>query len=100
MFVSCVVLANFLHLTPYSFQFSDLFFVVVDVLCSLHLRGQLNIGRTALIFAAENGHTDCVRLLLDAGAKKIAKSKVRVLTHPLCGIEKYRGFFVGSCDVC
>ena len=32
---------------------------------------------TALIRAAENGHTACVRLLLDAGANKEASSFVR-----------------------
>jgi ankyrin repeat protein len=32
---------------------------------------------TALIRAAENGHTACVRLLLDAGANKEAPSYVR-----------------------
>ena len=30
-------------------------------------------GQTALILAAENGHADCVRVLLDAGADKKAK---------------------------
>jgi hypothetical protein len=28
--------------------------------------------------AAKTGHTDCVRLLIDAGADKEAKSKVRI----------------------
>jgi hypothetical protein len=32
---------------------------------------------TALFLAAENGQADCVRLLLDAGAKKEAEDKVR-----------------------
>ena len=36
-------------------------------------------GRTALIYAAANGHADCARLLLDAGADKEAKCNVRVL---------------------
>ena len=35
-------------------------------------------GWTALIWAAWNGHTECVRLLIDAGADKDAKDQVRV----------------------
>ena len=35
-------------------------------------------GCTALIHAAANGHADCARLLLDAGADKDAKDYVRV----------------------
>ena len=35
-------------------------------------------GFTALIFAARNGRTDCVRLLLDAGAEKSAMIDVRL----------------------
>jgi hypothetical protein len=34
-------------------------------------------GSMALIFDAENNRTDCVRLLLDAGADKDFKSDVR-----------------------
>ena len=34
-------------------------------------------GRTALMGAAEYGHTDCARLLLDAGADKEVKEHVR-----------------------
>ena len=34
-------------------------------------------GWTALIRAGYNGHADCVRLLLDAGADKNAKANVR-----------------------
>ena len=30
-------------------------------------------GQTALMWAAEKGHADCARLLLDAGADKKAK---------------------------
>jgi hypothetical protein len=33
---------------------------------------------TALSKAAESGHTDCVRLLLDAGAVKDSKNRVCV----------------------
>ena len=31
-------------------------------------------GCTALIYAAQNGHANCARLLLDAGADKNAKT--------------------------
>jgi ankyrin repeat protein len=34
-------------------------------------------GRTALILAADQGHVDCARLLLDAGADKNVKTNVR-----------------------
>ena len=37
------------------------------------------IGWTALFYAALNGRTDCVRLLIDAGADTEAKCNVRVL---------------------
>ncbi len=36
-------------------------------------------GKTALVVAAQRGHFDCVRLLLDAGADANVKNKVRVL---------------------
>ena len=35
------------------------------------------LGYTALIHAAEMGHTDCVRLLLEAGANKEVTDSVR-----------------------
>ncbi len=38
----------------------------------------LQFGYTALIWAAQKGHTDCVRLLIDTGANKEAKESVRV----------------------
>jgi hypothetical protein len=38
----------------------------------------LQDGYTALKGAAANGHADCVRLLIDAGADKDAKINVRV----------------------
>jgi hypothetical protein len=34
-------------------------------------------GYTVLIRAAENGHADCLRMLLDAGADTEAKDEVR-----------------------
>ncbi len=41
--------------------------------------GKLNSqsGRTALMRAASRGRADCVRLLIDAGADKDAKNRVR-----------------------
>ena len=39
-------------------------------------------GRTALIFAAENSHADCVRLLIDAGADTNAHTNVRIILFP------------------
>ena len=33
-------------------------------------------GGTAIIYAAENGHIDCVRLLVEAGADKDAEDYV------------------------
>ena len=39
----------------------------------------------ALICAAENGHADCTRLLLDAGADKEAKDVVRGRVRSACG---------------
>ncbi len=39
------------------------------------------IGSTALMLAVENGHTKCVQLLLDRGANKEAKDRVRTRTN-------------------
>ena len=39
--------------------------------------GAAQFGSTALIYAARDGHADCARLLLDAGADKEAKNNVR-----------------------
>jgi hypothetical protein len=41
--------------------------------CHTHAQNE----RTALICAAEKGHTECARLLLDAGADMNAKEYVR-----------------------
>ena len=46
-------------------------FVVVD-------ESDSQTGRTALIEAAASGRADCVRLLIEAGADKEAKTNVRV----------------------
>jgi ankyrin repeat protein len=39
-------------------------------------------ARTALMCAAAKGHTDFVRLLIDAGADKDVKDNVRVCLSP------------------
>ena len=50
-------------------------------------RAQMS-GGTALIYAAHEGHADCARLLLDAGADKEAKDPVRAragfASEPCC----------------
>jgi ankyrin repeat protein len=40
-------------------------------------------GWTALMLAAYNGHAGCTRLLLDGGADKEAKTKVRLKIESL-----------------
>lgn len=47
-----------------------------------HRHARAQYGRTSLVFAAEKGHADCVRLLLDAGADKNAKDRVRRVGMP------------------
>ena len=57
------------------FVFLTLF--LLSALCHF----QTQYGCTAMIAAAHAGHTECVRLLLDAGADKNAKACVRGLRH-------------------
>ena len=45
-----------------------------------HVGGAAQDGDTALNEAARNGHADCARLLLNAGADKEAKNNVRSST--------------------
>ncbi len=45
--------------------------------CGRRLMAAAQDGYTALIWAARNGHADCARLLLHAGADKNAKNNVR-----------------------
>jgi ankyrin repeat protein len=47
------------------------------VLCVCGGESDSQDGDTALIYAADDGHADCVRLLIDAGADKEAKNNVR-----------------------
>jgi ankyrin repeat protein len=54
------------------------------LLCGITLARSQN-GFTALICAAENGHADCARLLLDAGADKEVKNLVRASAGVLYG---------------
>lgn len=42
-----------------------------------HLRVKMQVGDTALICAAEKGHIDCLRMLLESGADKEARGGVR-----------------------
>ena len=54
-------------------------FVATAVRCMLCGEFDSQWGETALSKAAESGHTDCVRLLLDAGAAvNDSKNNVRV----------------------
>jgi ankyrin repeat protein len=45
-------------------------------------------GWTALIRAAERGRTDCVRLLIDAGADKDVRNNVRI-GHCVANVQSY-----------
>ena len=47
-------------------------------ICSILRQSRAQWGHTALISAALRGRADCVRLLLDAGADKEAKTEARV----------------------
>ncbi len=48
---------------------------------------QMQVGRTALIQAAEKGNIDCARLLVEGGADTEAKDNVRIIRQGL----KYPG---------
>ena len=52
-------------------------------------RRRAQLGQTALIRAAGNGHAECVRLLLDAGADTNAKDEVRA--HAGTGVLGFGG---------
>ena len=51
--------------------------VAIPLVAPMAARGQTQSGRTALISAAFEGHTECVRLLLEGGADKDVKTTVR-----------------------
>ena len=42
-----------------------------------HVYAKSQLGMTALIIAANYGHTECVRMLVEAGADTNAKTDVR-----------------------
>ena len=56
-------------------------------------------GQTALIWAAEKGRADCVRLLIDAGADTNATAKVRASRFGrVCGLWRVQCRFL--CQIC
>jgi hypothetical protein len=57
----------------------------VRVAVKMHAHAQH--GETPLIWAAENGRANCVRLLLDAGADTHAKDNVRSTRLRVCACE-------------
>ena len=54
-------------------------------------------GWTALMLAVSEGHTDCVRLLIDNGADKEAKDEVRYSAHSSSSDSQHDGLI--SCFV-
>ena len=61
--------------------------------------GAAQYGWTALIRAAESGHVDCTRLLLDAGADKDAKNNVRASANGgVRGIVELRWRWIVVCS--
>ena len=61
----------------------------------MHIHAQ--DGETALICAASQGHAKCALLLLDAGADKNAKDKVRMPVRD-CGWARVCFGFCFECD--
>ena len=55
-------------------------------------------GCTALICSGSNGRADCVRLLLDAGADKEAKDRVRVSEGDAFGALWSGAMMMGWCE--
>ncbi len=81
----CVVAHLLARLLKFVFSFQRLCCVYMHLTC---VRWRLccmgggesdsQLGWAALIYAAESGHAECARLLIDAGADKDAKNDVRV----------------------
>ncbi len=57
--------------------------ILISYAATFLLRFRVQGGYTALLRAAENGHTDCVRLLIERGANKEAKTSVRCVMHDI-----------------
>jgi hypothetical protein len=74
------------------------YFTISFLICCLGHVGfgefDSQFGDTALIRAAWHGHAECVRLLIDAGADKDAKSNVRHWSHYCWGILRFQSLCV------
>jgi ankyrin repeat protein len=55
---------------------------LLTVCCGIN--GVLQNGNTALLMAAQEGYTDIVQLLMEAGADVNVQSKVHLLLHLYC----------------
>jgi hypothetical protein len=62
---------------PETSRFVDDVYLLLSVALFVLYTFALQKGNSALMLAAWEGRVDCVRLLLDAGAKKEAKNQVR-----------------------
>lgn len=51
-------------------------------------------GLTSLLYSVENGHTECVRLLVESGADKEAKNDVRDMLSSLDVVESIYSTFL------
>ncbi len=68
-----------MHLIQYEFSITlDSADVHGLAMRALFVLMRTQAGRTALIYAAERGCTECARLLIDVGADKNATTEVRV----------------------